>query len=78
MGMIVCSIVLHCHVVMIGNECDMKLGCFIAAQDNAVREQKLALEISAAKRERDFYLSKVDQARALSSIKERLKKVIKL
>lgn len=48
------------------------------AQDNAVREQKLALEISAAKRERDFYLSKVDQARALSSIEERLKKKQKL
>ncbi|KAA8544293.1 hypothetical protein F0562_022305 [Nyssa sinensis] len=41
---------------------------------NAVREQKLALEISAAKRERDFYLSKVDQSRALSSIEERIKK----
>ncbi|KAJ9704636.1 hypothetical protein PVL29_002945 [Vitis rotundifolia] len=37
-------------------------------------EQKLALELSAAKRERDFYLSKVDKSRALSSIEERLKK----
>lgn len=47
----------------------------IAAYKNAVREQRLALEISAAKRERDFYLSKVDKSRALSSIEERLKKV---
>ncbi|KAK9272669.1 hypothetical protein L1049_003046 [Liquidambar formosana] len=44
------------------------------AYKNAIREQKLALEISAAKRERDFYLSKVDQSRALSSIEKRLKK----
>ncbi|PON64350.1 Splicing factor-like protein [Parasponia andersonii] len=48
------------------------------AYKNAMKEQKLALEISAAKRERDFYLSKVDQARALSSIEERLKKKQKL
>ncbi|XP_051140211.1 pre-rRNA-processing protein ESF2 [Andrographis paniculata] len=41
---------------------------------NAIREQKLALELSAAKRERDFYLSKVDQSKALSKIEERLKK----
>ncbi|XP_073040958.1 pre-rRNA-processing protein ESF2-like [Primulina eburnea] len=41
---------------------------------NATREQKLALELSAAKRERDFYLSKVDQANTLSKIEERLKK----
>lgn len=47
-----------------------------AAYKNAIREQKLALELSAAKRERDFYLSKVDRSRALSSIEERLKKVI--
>lgn len=44
------------------------------AYKNAIREQKLALELSAAKRERDFYLSKVDQSRALTSIEERLKK----
>eukprot|EP00262_Sarcandra_glabra_P003987 TRINITY_DN1490_c0_g2_i1.p1 TRINITY_DN1490_c0_g2~~TRINITY_DN1490_c0_g2_i1.p1 ORF type:complete len:252 (-),score=56.76 TRINITY_DN1490_c0_g2_i1:222-977(-) len=41
---------------------------------NATQEQKLALEMSAAKRERDFYLSKVDKSRALKSIKERVKK----
>ncbi|MFQ6620624.1 hypothetical protein Gotur_000988 [Gossypium turneri] len=44
------------------------------AYKSAIREQKLALEISAAKRERDFYLSKVDQSRKLSSIEERMKK----
>lgn len=44
------------------------------AYKNAIREQKLALEISAAKRESSFYLSKVDQSRALSSIEERIKK----
>ncbi|XP_021299147.1 pre-rRNA-processing protein ESF2 [Herrania umbratica] len=44
------------------------------AYKSAIREQKLALEISAAKRERDFYLSKVDQSRALKSIEERMKK----
>lgn len=47
-----------------------------AAYKHAIREQKLALEISAAKRERDFYLAKVDKSRALNSIEERLKKVI--
>ncbi|KAG5029062.1 hypothetical protein JHK87_012576 [Glycine soja] len=44
------------------------------ALKKAIREQKLAVELSAAKRERDFYLSKVDQSRALSAIEERLKK----
>ncbi|GIL49904.1 hypothetical protein Vafri_6156 [Volvox africanus] len=37
----------------------------------AVREQRLATEISAAKRERDFYLSRVDKAKAIGAIKER-------
>lgn len=49
-----------------------------AAEKNHTREQKLALEISAAKRERDFYLSKVDQSRALNSMQERMKKVSSL
>lgn len=40
----------------------------------ATREQKLALELSAAKKERDFYMSKVDQSRTLNAIDERLKK----
>ncbi|OMO69230.1 pre-rRNA-processing protein ESF2 [Corchorus olitorius] len=44
------------------------------AYKSAIREQKLALEISAARRERDFYLAKVDQSRAQSAIEERLKK----
>ncbi|XP_061958551.1 pre-rRNA-processing protein ESF2-like isoform X1 [Populus nigra] len=44
------------------------------AYEKVIREQKLALEISAAKRERDFYLKKVDQSCALSSIEERMKK----
>lgn len=45
------------------------------AQKCAVREQKLNLEISAAKRERDFYLKKVDQSRGLTSMQERVNKV---
>lgn len=48
------------------------------AYKNATREQKLAMELSAAKKERDFYLAKVDQSRALSSIDERLKKKRKM
>ncbi|XP_039064867.1 activator of basal transcription 1-like [Hibiscus syriacus] len=44
------------------------------AYKSAIREQKPALELSAAKRERDFSLSKVDQSRALSAIEERMKK----
>ncbi|KAK2969755.1 hypothetical protein RJ640_028035 [Escallonia rubra] len=46
------------------------------AYKNATRVQKLALELSAAKREGDFYLSKVDRSRALSSIEERMKKMV--
>ncbi|PWA64662.1 pre-rRNA-processing protein ESF2 [Artemisia annua] len=48
------------------------------AYKNATREQKLAMELSAAKKERDFYLAKVDQSRALTSIDERLKKKRKM
>ncbi|XP_027359169.1 pre-rRNA-processing protein ESF2 [Abrus precatorius] len=48
------------------------------ALKKAIREQKLAVELSAAKRERDFYLSKVDQSRALNAIEERLKKKQKI
>lgn len=48
---------------------------FDAAHKNAIREQKLAMELSAAKRERDFYLSKVDKSRALAAIEERHRKV---
>lgn len=45
------------------------------ANKNAIREQKLRMELSAAKKERDFYLTKVEQSRALSEIGERMKKV---
>mmetsp|Transcript_12109 Transcript_12109/g.25777 ORF Transcript_12109/g.25777 Transcript_12109/m.25777 type:complete len:250 (-) Transcript_12109:96-845(-) len=38
-----------------------------------VRDQKLAAEVSAAKKERDFYLNKVDQARVISEIEKRKK-----
>ncbi|KAL4420731.1 hypothetical protein ABPG75_010387 [Micractinium tetrahymenae] len=40
----------------------------------AVREQRLAAEISAAKRERDFYLSRVDKAKAVNAMLERKRK----
>ena len=40
----------------------------------AIREQRLAAEVAAAKRERDFYLSRVDKAKAVASIEERKKK----
>ena len=36
-----------------------------------MREQRLAAEISAATRERDFYLSRVDKAKGIAAIKER-------
>ncbi|EFN50823.1 hypothetical protein CHLNCDRAFT_11893, partial [Chlorella variabilis] len=40
----------------------------------AVREQRLAAEVSAAKRERDFYLSRVDKAKAVTAMMERKRK----
>lgn len=49
-------------------------GC-AAAYQKAVREQRLAAEISAAKRERDFYLSRVDRAKAVAAQAERKRKV---
>jgi len=39
--------------------------------EKAVREQRMAQELSAAKRERDFYLSRVDKAKAISAMKQR-------
>lgn len=48
------------------------------AYKSAVREQKLALEISAAKREKDFYMSRVEKSRALACIEERRQKKQKL
>lgn len=48
------------------------------AYQKAVREQRLATEISAAKRERDFYMSRVAKAKATSAQKERkLKRQLK-
>lgn len=47
----------------------------VAAYQNAVREQKLAAEISAAKRERDFYMGQVDKAKGIEAMKERKRKV---
>ncbi|CAK0764182.1 hypothetical protein CVIRNUC_003132 [Coccomyxa viridis] len=48
------------------------------AYQKAVRDQKLATEISAAKRERDFYMSSVAKAKATAAQKERkLKKQLK-
>ena len=46
-----------------------------AAYQKAVRDQKLATEISAAKRERDFYMSSVAKAKATAAQKERKLKV---
>lgn len=41
------------------------------AYEKAVREQKLAAELSAAKRERDFYLSRIDKAKAQQAMAKR-------
>jgi ESF2/ABP1 family protein len=41
------------------------------AYQRAVHDQKLAMEISAAKRERDFYLSRVDKSKGMAAIKQR-------
>ena len=37
----------------------------------ALREQRMQLELSVAKKERDFYLQKVDQAKQIEKMKER-------
>ena len=42
-----------------------------AAYQKAVREQRLALELSAGKRERDFYLKQVDTAKGLAAMNEK-------
>jgi hypothetical protein len=41
------------------------------AYQKAVKEQRLALELSASKRERDFYLTQVDQAKAIAAMSEK-------
>ena len=46
-----------------------------AAYQRAVREQKLAAEVAAANKERDFYLSRVDRAKALEAQQARKRKV---
>ena len=48
---------------------------YVAAYQNAIRDQKLAAEISAAKRERDFYMGQVDKAKGIEAMKERKRKV---
>ncbi|CAO2825031.1 unnamed protein product [Amaranthus hypochondriacus] len=44
------------------------------ACQNAIREQKLRMELSAAKKERDFYLKTVEQSHAQKGFEQRLKK----
>ncbi|KAI3944277.1 hypothetical protein MKW98_016507 [Papaver atlanticum] len=44
------------------------------AYKHALREQKVALEIAAAKRARNFYMDKVDKSKGLNAIQERMKK----
>lgn len=41
------------------------------AYEKAVREQRMATELAAAKRERDFYLSRVDRAKAVDAMEKR-------
>jgi ESF2/ABP1 family protein len=41
------------------------------AYEKAVREQRMAQELSAAKRERDFYMSRVDKAKAIAAMEQR-------
>lgn len=48
------------------------LCCAVLSQ--AVREQRMAQELTAAKRERDFYLSRVDRAKAMDAIQQRRQK----
>lgn len=42
--------------------------------EKAVREQRMAQELASAKRERDFYLSRVDKAKAQAAMAERRQK----
>ena len=46
-----------------------------AAYQKAVREQRLAAEVSAAKRDRDFFLSRVDKAKGVAAQEARKRKV---
>jgi ESF2/ABP1 family protein len=42
-----------------------------AAYQRAVHDEKLAMEISAAKRERDFYLSRIDKSKGIAAMQQR-------
>ncbi|XP_068640282.1 pre-rRNA-processing protein ESF2 [Aristolochia californica] len=44
------------------------------ANKEAIRKQKLTLELSLAKKERDFYISREEKSRAQEAIQERLQK----
>ena len=48
---------------------------YTAAEKTHIREQKLNLEITAAKKQRDHYLSNAEKSRTQKFIKERIKKV---
>ncbi|CAH8268829.1 unnamed protein product [Arabidopsis lyrata] len=48
------------------------------AYKSAIREQKLNMVLSAAKREKDFYLSKIEKSRAMTEIDARMKKKRKI
>lgn len=43
----------------------------------AVKDQRLAMEVAAAKRERDFYLQQVDAAKAQAAMQERREKKVR-
>ena len=61
----------HWELRKLSRSC-LDIACWLcAAYQNAVREQRMAAEISAATRERDFYLSRVDKAKGIAAIKER-------
>ena len=45
-----------------------------AAYQKAVREQRMAAEVSAAKRDRDFFLSRVDKAKGVAAQEARRRK----
>ena len=45
------------------------------AYQKAVREQRMAAEVSAAKRDRDFFLSRVDKAKGVAAQEARKRKV---
>ena len=54
-----------------GGRCAAAAHAPSAAYQKAVREQRLALELSSGKRERDFYLKQVDTAKGLAAMNEK-------